>query len=140
VSCWERGYWETLEEFKASPRAELLERLRGLGINVEVMDRSVHYSGCGDGQECLVLKYFCNETDIRSLVCRIFPYKHFEVSGGGITRDTIGIGLSNCPATQPNGSVPEGFTAEVIGVIKKHYRDLYNRDVDVIHIVRPQEC
>jgi hypothetical protein len=140
VSCCSRGYSEALEEFKKSKRYELKVKMEDLGINIDIKDNRVHYKNCGDGEKCLILENFCDEEDIRSLVCKIFPYKPLNVTGGGIERDTIGIYLTLCPAAKSEEDIPESFTKNAIDAVRKHYFDIFDRTVDVIVVEKQQEC
>ena len=115
VSCCARGYGENLEEFLHSSRFRFQTDLENLGITFEPHPSNpnlVWVSGCCNGGVCRVLE-FSPDVDIRSIACKIFPYKRVEIRGGGYTERTIGLYLSNCPATAPNYSVPPAFSIPV---------------------------
>jgi len=141
VSCCSRGFGESREEYERSLRKPYEEDLADHGITFTVNPNDpdlIWWSGCS-GESCGVLRLF-PEVDTRALACKIFPYKRFEVTGGGRSQRTIGIALYQCPATDPDYSVPQTFTDEVMEIVRRHYLEYFNEEVDVEVIEKPQEC
>jgi len=71
---------------------------------------------------------FSPETYIRPILCKIFPYKLHQ---NYHNQNIINISLANYPATMPEYAVPEDFTSEVITLIKTHFKETEDRDVDI---------
>ena len=73
-SCCSGGYTEDIEEFLGSWRHRHLNELKKLGINIEIFEDIVSIQNCSDGARCKILAVN-EEKDVRSLVCKIFPYR-----------------------------------------------------------------
>lgn len=134
VSCCSRWHGEDEEEYDLSERraVEYILIANGIVTTADPNNPSMlWHTWCSNGTQCKILALFPDK-DIRSLACRIFPYKRAELSGNGITKRTIGIYLANCPATQPDFSVPQVFTDEVIRMTKEHYLKYFGVDIDVV--------
>lgn len=138
--CCIDGYAELISEFENSKRQEIKEKLLELGV---IITKEGHYEyrikNCSDGTDCLLLKHFSKQEDVRSLACKIYPYKHIDITCG--EDKYVGIYLRNrCPATRPNFSVPGLFTDEVIELVKEHYLKHNQRKVEVVITNGFQEC
>jgi len=140
VSCCSRGYGQRVEEFNNSFLGKNADRLKALGITSHNINNLIYLKGCSDGKNCRILEELCDKEDVRSLACKIFPYTSWKVMSSDLSKETIGICLHDCPATQPKYSVPEEFTEFAKRIVKRHHKEMYNKDVDVIIINKPQEC
>jgi hypothetical protein len=136
VSCCVNGTHEPVVEFESGYRGQHPERISSLGIKIHSGWEVVSYIGCSKDGRCL-LDSICDGEDARPLDCRIFPYKRSFMP---MPSGHVYIYLQNCPATEPNYSVPEQFTQKVIQMIRKQYLRAYNKAVLVEIVAKPLEC
>jgi len=125
TSCCSRGYAESLDDFLRSFRGKNQDRLREVGIDLENRGHMVWYQNCTDGKECKILANF---GEVRSIECRIFPYRLNKIQEG----ESPSIYLKPCPATKPGHSVPEKFTEQVLELVRRHYFDRFGKETNVL--------
>ncbi len=137
VSCCSRGYAEPIDDFFNSYLGQNLDELWNLGIFFEFRDGKVWFKNCSDGEECKVLKYLGDGGDVRSIVCKIFPYVHNWLQYGDDKFPAVF--LKPCPATMPGHTVPKKFTTEVLRLVSEHYSKKVGKEMHASVIEPIQE-